>query len=85
MPNKKDYQYRSCSAAMAGLTVAQKAQKALAAAAIPSSVGKIKANEAHRGCTWCVNFSCNQSENVKTVFASAGINVKWWEGFDDLS
>ncbi len=85
MQDRKNYQYKGCSAVTVGLTAAQRAQKVLASAAIPSSVGKIKASDAHHGCSWCVNFSCNQRENVKTVLSSAGINIKWWEGEYDLS
>ena len=49
MAERKDYQYSSCSAIMGTLTNAQKAQKALAAAAIPARVGKLEASSSHRG------------------------------------
>ena len=84
MAERKDYQYSSCSAIVGTLTNAQKAQKALAAAAIPARVGKLEASSSHRGCVWSINFSCNQMRNVKSVLASSGINVRAWEGGDDI-
>jgi len=84
MTDRKRFQYKNCSAEMGTLTNAQKAQRALSQAAIPSSVTKSETSRSHRGCVWSVNFSCNQTENVKTVFASAGINVRSWGGSDDI-
>ena len=77
MTDKKRYEYRSCYAVMGTLTGAQKASRALANAAIPSSIIKIDSAGA-RGCIWGVSFSCNQKENVKSVLLAAGINVKSW-------
>ena len=85
MTERKNFQYKGCSAIMGTLTNAQKAQKALSAAAIPTSVGKLESSSSNRGCVWSVNFSCNQMRNVRSVLASAGINVKSWEGGDDIS
>ncbi len=84
MTDRNIYQHKSCSAVMGTLTMAQKAQKALARAAIPASVGKIHSSESHRGCAWSVGFSCNQLQNVQSVLASAGINVKSWEEKYDI-
>ena len=84
MTDRKRYQNTSCSADMGTLTNAQKAQKALAAAAIPSSVTKSEPASSRRGCVWSVNFSCNQSENVRSVLASAGINVRSWSMDNDI-
>lgn len=78
MTDKKRYEYRSCSAVMGTLTGAQKVARALANAAIPSSVIKIDSSTGTRGCTWGVSFSCNQTENVKSVLSSSGINVRSW-------
>lgn len=78
MTDKKRYEYRSCSAVMGTLTGAQKASKALAGAAIPSSVIKIDSPSGARGCVWGVSFSCNQTENVKSVLSSSGIGVRSW-------
>ena len=81
----KKIQYKECSAVLGTLTSAQKAQKVLSSAAIPTSIGKSEASSLHRGCVWSVNFSCNQQENVRAVLAAAGIKVKAWSGDDDIS
>ena len=85
MADRKNYQYKGCSAVMGTLTNAQRAQKVLSSAAIPTSVGKLESSSTHRGCVWSVNFSCNQMQNVKSVLSSAGINVRSWEDDNDIS
>lgn len=85
MTERRSSSYRECLAVMGTLTAAQKAQKALAAAAIPASVGKSEGRVANRGCVWTVNFSCNQKQNVVSVLSNAGINVRAWEGPNDIS
>ncbi|MBO5204116.1 MAG: hypothetical protein J6B72_05855 [Clostridia bacterium] len=84
MTDRNRSQYKSCAAVMGTLTNAQKAQRALSAAAIPTSVTKSGSSSSHRGCVWSVNFSCNQMENVRSVLSSAGINVKSWEADNDV-
>ncbi len=84
MTDRKRSQYKSCAAVMGTLTNAQKAQKVLSGAAIPTSVTKSEASPSHRGCVWSVNFSCNQMENVRSVLSSAGINVKAWSTDNDV-
>lgn len=74
------YTSRSCFAVMGNLTSAQKAQRVLSAAAIPTSLSKNESASSHKGCVWSVTFSCNQLENVKGVLSSAGIRVKEWGG-----
>ena len=84
MTDRKRTQYKNCQAVIGTLTGAQKAQKALAAAAIPSAVSKSESASQHRGCVWSVSFSCNQEENVRAVLSSAGIKVKSFGGNDDI-
>ena len=84
MLDRNKYQYKDCSAVVGTLTSAQKAQRALSAAAIPTSISKSESSSLHRGCVWSVNFSCNQQENVRSVLASAGIKVKLWSTDDDI-
>lgn len=84
MTDKNKYNYKGCSAIMGTLTNAQKAQKALSAAAIPTSLGKDEALSSNRGCIWSVNFSCNQLENVRAVLLASGISVKKWGRGDDI-
>ena len=67
-----------CSAALGSVTQAMKAQKILAAAAIPSTVVKWEASSRLRGCVYGVEYSCQQQRNVETVLASARIAVKQW-------
>jgi hypothetical protein len=80
----KKRQYKECSAVLGTLTSAQKAQKVLSGAAIPTSIGKSESSSLHRGCVWSVNFSCNQKENVMSVLASSGIKVRAWSMDDDI-
>ena len=66
-----------CSAAIGSMTQAMKAQKALANAAIPSTV--IKSDSSlRRGCVYGLSFSCEQEKNVRVVLGSARITVKEW-------
>ena len=67
---------RECAASIGSTTLALKAQKALAAEAIASSVKKISSQRAHRGCTYGVSFNCSQRSNVEIVLLRAGISVK---------
>ena len=75
---KRQESYGECSAAIGSVTQAQKAQAALAAAAIPTSVVKWEGSSRLRGCVYGVRFSCLQRRNVESVLASARIAVKQW-------
>ena len=70
--------YQSSSVVLGTLTNAQKAQRALSAAAIPSKIVKQTPSNIHRGCVWSVEFSYTQKQNVATVLANAGIVVRSW-------
>ncbi len=76
------YTNRGCFAVMGSITNAQKAQKVLSAAAIPTSLNKTEASSAHKGCVWSVTFACNQLQNVKSVLAYSGLRVKEWGGIE---
>ena len=84
MTDRKRYQYKSCHAVLGTMTGAQTAYRALTAAAIPSNMVKTGSSSRHGGCIWSVSFACNQTENVKAVLASAGINVRSVGGGDDI-
>ena len=72
-------QEKSTGAAVLGsVTQAMKAQAALAAAAIPSTVMKWEGSSRLRGCVYGVRFAASQTNNVKTVLTSARIAVKEW-------
>ena len=77
MTDRKSGGY-GCFAVMGTLTNAQKAQRVLSAAAIPTSLTKSEASSSRKGCVWSVTFSCNQLGNVKSVLSSGGIRVSDW-------
>ena len=72
-----------CWAAIGSMTQAMKAQKALANAAIPSTI--IKSDSSlRRGCIYGVEFPCIQRKNAETVLSSADIAVKEWSARNDI-
>lgn len=71
-----------CTATLTSLTQAQKAQKALALAAIPSNIVKTEPASSLRGCAYGLEFSCNQRNNIARVLGTAGISVKKWNTED---
>ena len=69
---------RESTAAVGSVTLAMRAQQALAQAAIPATVVKLEASSSRRGCVYGVQFSCLQEYNVKKVLEVARIQVKQW-------
>ena len=69
---------RSCFAAIGSITGAQKAQRVLAALAIPSSIKKSEVSSSNRGCVYGVQFPCSQESNVRSALLAARILVKEW-------
>lgn len=67
-----------CSAAIGSLTLAIKAQRALAAAAIPTKVIKYEEGARGRGCIYGLSFSCPQRVNIETVLTRERIRVTQW-------
>ena len=80
MTDKTKSEYKECFAVMGTLTNAQKAQRALSVAAIPSIISKSDPAQGHKGCVWGIEFPCNQSYNVQSIFSSYGISVREWRG-----
>ena len=69
----------ACSAVIGTVTQAMSAQKALAEAAIPTTVIKYESSgKGSRGCVYALSFFCSQSNNVRTVLSHKGIRVKQW-------
>ena len=68
--------YGICMATFETLTLATKAQHALATAAIRSEVVKPDSSHFGHGCAWGIEFSCAQERNVRTVLEGARIPVK---------
>lgn len=66
-----------CSAELGSVTEAIKAQRVLAAAAIPSEIIKSEGGR-RRGCVFGIGFSCTQTNNVRAILSSARINPKEW-------
>lgn len=67
---------QGCTATLGSVTVAMRAQDALARAAIPTNVIK---EESSRGCVYSISFSCTQINNVKTVLEHERIRVREWK------
>ena len=67
-----------CTIDIGSLTVALKAQKALAGAAISSTVVKNDSSFGSRGCSYGLRLSCEQKVNAERVFSHEGIRVKKW-------
>lgn len=68
-----------CGAVIGSITQAMRAQKALATAAIPTTVIKYDSDaRGNKGCIYGLSFSCAQTANVATVLGSEGIKVKQW-------
>lgn len=65
-----------CTAYIGSTTLAMKAQRALAAQAIMSSVTKVNFSKARRGCAYGVSFDCSQQANVKAILVRENIPVK---------
>lgn len=66
-----------CSAELGSVTEAMKAQRVLAAAAIPSEIIKNEGAR-RRGCVFGIGFSCAQANNVRTILSSAKIYPRGW-------
>lgn len=67
---------QTCIAALGSTTQALGAQRALARAAIRSSVVKLDAKQTTKGCAYGLEFPCAQQNNVRTILESAKIPVK---------
>ena len=73
---------KRCTAELISITQAQKAQRALASAVIPSEIIKISGSANRKGCTYGISFECRQKNNVIAVLSAAGISVKRWNETD---
>ena len=74
-----------CTASMTSQTYAIKAERALSGAVIPCKVVKLDAEKSHRGCSYGIEFSCAQRENVERVLASKGIKPKhYYRGDEEI-
>jgi hypothetical protein len=78
----KQYGDFGCTATLQSLTAAQRAQRALSAAAIRSSIIKTEGTSFTHGCSYGIEFPCNQQRNVAQVLEGAGVAVKRWNTRD---
>ena len=74
-----------CSAEIGSVTEALKAQRALAASAIPSEIIKKEGTSRRRGCVFGIGFSCAQQKNVRAVLSAARITPRAWNDRYDIS
>lgn len=72
------YQYTTCTAAIGSMTLAMKAQRALADSAVPCTVVKTEEGYGLRGCVYGIAYACSYERNVKAILESAKINVREW-------
>ena len=75
---ERRYQYTACTAVIGSMTLAMKAQKALAAEAIPSTVVKTEERRGTKGCVYGINYACAYNDNVRRILESAKISVREW-------
>lgn len=73
----EDMNAKICRVSIGTMTQALRAQSALAAAAIPSTVVKYTDGEGS-GCAYGLSFSCAQNDNIATVLTGARIRVRRW-------
>lgn len=66
----------SCTAVIGSMTLALKAQQALATASIRSSVTKVSSSQSHRGCAYGIIYPCIQHNNVMHILSTAGIHIR---------
>lgn len=69
--------FGTCTASVGSQTLAMKAQKVLAQAAIRADVVKLDSSRSGHGCAWGVEVSCAQMNNVRTILTGARIPVKF--------
>lgn len=74
-----DSPYRSatvCTAVTGSMTMALKAQRALAKNALRASTVKVSRNASRGGCVYGVEFECALLGNVKATLEGSGIEIK---------
>lgn len=66
----------TCTAVLGSMTLTLKAQNALAAASVLTSVTKISSGSTRDGCAYGLVFPCIRRENVTEILSRAGIRVR---------
>ncbi len=65
-----------CTAALASLTYAMKAQRVLSSAGLNSDIVKLDSSKTKHGCGYGVRFFCDSTDAVKRALRSGGITVR---------
>ncbi len=74
-----------CIATFASQTYAIKAQKVLAASAIPCRVIKLDGEKSKKGCAYGVEIPCSLLDNSKNILSRARINIKrFYRGNEEI-
>ncbi len=74
-----DRSYRSatvCTAVTGTMTMALKAQRALAREAIPANTVKVSKSTGNTGCIYGIEFDCSLMGSVRSALTNAGVEVK---------
>ncbi len=65
-----------CTAAMASLTYAMKAQRIMSAAGLHSDIVKLDSSRTKRGCAYGLQFECDQTDRVRRILREGGVTVR---------
>ena len=66
---------KNCTAAIGALTLAMKAQSALAEAGISGRIVKLDPSMTRRGCAYGIEYPCEEHKAVRSAFNAAKISV----------
>ncbi len=69
-------QRQSCTAVLGTLTLAMKAQRALAKQAVKANVVKVSRKSSEKGCIYGIEYDCYLSGNANAILDDAGIEIK---------
>ena len=64
-----------CTAVIGSMTIALKAQKILNSSSIRSTVVKLDSSATQRGCSYGLEFECNQYSNVRYILEKSHVIV----------
>ena len=67
---------KECTAALASLTYAMKAQSALSELNIHADIVKLSDERAQRGCEYGILYDCSLHNDIKKHLRSSGISVR---------
>lgn len=65
-----------CVVSLGSITVATRAQRVLAGAALYSEIVKLGDDSLGKGCTYGLEFGCSSKTGVKAALENAGIRIR---------